>query len=183
MPYNYEYPHPAVTTDVVLFARDRRQLKILLIQRTNDPYAGYWVLPGGFLDAGEDLIDCAVRELLEETGIRAPTLQQLHTFGRADRDPRERVITVVYYGMLPGGSIEPRAASDARAARWHDLKRLPQLAFDHRDIIQMTVARLGTNPMPSGQSKDQRGTKRRQATGLRGKVGTKRSKRRRLQRR
>ena len=183
MPYFYEYPHPAVTTDVVLFARDRRQLKILLIQRASDPYAGCWALPGGFLDAGEDLIDCAVRELREETGIRAPTLQQLHTFGRADRDPRERVITVVYYGMLPGGPVEPQAASDARAARWYSANRLPRLAFDHLDIIQMAVARLGENPPPSGQSKDRRDTRRRQATGPRSKVGTKRIKQRRLKRR
>ncbi|HTT07479.1 MAG TPA: NUDIX hydrolase [Gammaproteobacteria bacterium] len=183
MPYTCDHPHPAVTTDVVLFARDRRQLKVLLIQRAYDPYAGCWALPGGFLDAGEDLIDCALRELLEETGIHAPMLQQLHAFGRADRDPRERVITVAYYGLLPGGPVEPRAGSDADAARWHDLKRLPPLAFDHRDIIQMAVARLGKNPPPPGQSKVGGNAKRRQAAGPRSKVGAKRSKQRHSQRR
>ncbi len=141
MPYTYDHPHPAVTADVVLFARDRRRLKVLLIKRARDPYAGRWALPGGFLNSDEELEACARRELLEETGIRAGKLRQLHAFGQPDRDPRERVITVVYYGLSPGGPVEPRAASDARAARWHGVARLPPLAFDHRDIIRLAAAR------------------------------------------
>lgn len=190
MPYTYDHPHPAVTTDVVLFARDRRQLKILLVQRAHEPYAGCWALPGGFLDIDEDLEACARRELLEETGIRAATLRQLQTFGRPGRDPRERVITVVYYGLLPNGPTEPRAASDAHAARWYGINRLPRLAFDHWHIIRMAVMRLGENPPPPAQSKDKRrlkrgqrpDAKRRQAAGLRSKVGAEQPKLRRLKR-
>ena len=97
----YEYPHPAITTDVVLCTVQGGQLRVLLIRRGREPYAGYWALPGGFLDVDEDLEACARRELLEETGIEGIYLEQLHTFGQPARDPRERVISVTFLGLTP----------------------------------------------------------------------------------
>ncbi|MES9977399.1 MAG: NUDIX hydrolase, partial [Candidatus Thiodiazotropha sp. 6PLUC5] len=89
--YNYDYPHPAVTTDVVLFTIQMNILSVLLIERKNPPFQGMWALPGGFLDIDEDLEACAKRELNEETGIEGVYLEQLGTFGAPLRDPRERV--------------------------------------------------------------------------------------------
>lgn len=143
MPYTYEYPHPAVTTDVVLFTIREDRLELLLIQRANDPFRGAWALPGGFLDIDEDLQPCAARELEEETGVRDVYLEQLYTFGTPGRDPRERIITVAYLALLPEehrGDI--RADSDAEAVAWFPLDRLPPLAFDHNQIVDLARRRL-----------------------------------------
>jgi len=89
MPYTYEYPRPAVTVDCLLFGLDNtNQLKVLLIQRANDPYKDSWALPGGFVDMEEDLKTAALRELQEETGVKDVFMEQLYTFGQPNRDPR-----------------------------------------------------------------------------------------------
>jgi len=141
-PYCYAYPHPAVTTDVVLFTIDDRRLKLLLIRRGSDPFEGQWALPGGFLEIDEDLKDGALRELREETGVRGIYLEQLRTFGRPGRDPRERVISVAYYALAPCERLTVRAASDAAEASWFPVADLPALAFDHAEIIQAAHERL-----------------------------------------
>ena len=140
--YNYAYPHPAVTTDVVLFTIEEDELKVLLIERAADPYSGHWALPGGFIEIDEDLEAGALRELEEETGVTGVWLEQLYTFGKPGRDPRERVITVAYYALVPIDRLQVRAASDARDARWFAWKNLPPLAFDHREIIDLAHRRL-----------------------------------------
>jgi len=141
--FSYRYPHPAVTTDVVVFTIRDGRLNILLIRRANPPYQGEWALPGGFLQIDEDLDACAARELEEETGISGVYLEQLYTFGSTGRDPRERVISVAYYALLPQDSLAtPRAASDASDVGWHAFDDLPQLAFDHAAIIGMAHRRL-----------------------------------------
>ena len=140
--YQYNYPHPAVTTDIVIFTLRDKQLKVLLIMRGGDPYQGKWALPGGFVRLEEDLETGARRELAEETGISGVYLEQLYTFGAVDRDPRERVITIAYYALIPSDKIQLQAATDAEAVGWFSLNELPPLAFDHRDIIAMAHQRL-----------------------------------------
>lgn len=142
MAYTYSYPHPAVTTDVVLFGIRAERLQVLLIRRARPPFAGYWALPGGFVDIDEDLNACAMRELAEETGITGVYLEQLYTFGAPDRDPRERVISVAYLGLVSGEVEPPRAGSDAGAAAWFPREGLPPLAFDHHAIVEMAYRRL-----------------------------------------
>jgi len=144
MSYQYSYPHPAVTTDVVLFGLIDECLKVLLVRRARPPFANHWALPGGFLDIDEDLEDCALRELEEETGVSGVYLEQLYTFGKPGRDPRERVISVAYYALVPATDIEIRAASDARAVRWFAYRDLPELAFDHVDIIHKAQQRVAS---------------------------------------
>lgn len=142
MAYTYDYPHPAVTVDVAVFTIQDNDLKVLLIQRAGEPFAGMWALPGGFVGMRESLRRAAWRELREETGVRAAFLEQLSAFGHPDRDPRERVITVAYYALLPFGRLRIRAASDARDARLFGLGDLPQLAFDHQKILRRARERL-----------------------------------------
>ncbi len=140
--YQYEYAHPAVTTDIVVFTIRNNELKLLLIKRAGDPYAGAWALPGGFVEVDESLEEGAQRELLEETGVSGIYLEQLYTFGTPERDPRERVITVAYFALIPSDRLEVRAASDADAVGWFGLGELPPLAFDHGEIVAMAHSRL-----------------------------------------
>ena len=142
MPFTYEYPHPAVTTDIVIFTVKSEKLEVLLIRRKLEPFKGQWALPGGFLDMNESLSRCARRELEEETGIKNVYLEQLYTFGEVDRDPRERVISVVYYALTPIGNQTIAAGDDAAEVQWHDIDDLPPLAFDHEKIITMARQRL-----------------------------------------
>lgn len=140
--YRYPYPHPAVTTDVVIFTIRDGQLKLLLIKRGGDPYQGRWALPGGFIEMGEDLEAGARRELEEETGVSGVYLEQLYTFGKPDRDPRERVISVAYYALIPSDQVRLQAATDAEAVGWFAFEELPPLAFDHDEIVTMAHQRL-----------------------------------------
>lgn len=140
--FHYEYPHPAVTTDVVIFSIRDKQLKLLLIKRGGEPYKGKWALPGGFVNLDESLEEGARRELQEETGLSGVFLEQLYTFGEPGRDPRERVITVAYYALIPSDQLNLVAASDAEAVGWFAMDELPTLAFDHHRIVSMAHERL-----------------------------------------
>ncbi len=140
--YSYDYPHPAVTTDVVLFTIRHARLEILLIRRGHDPFKGYWALPGGFVGIDEDLEACALRELAEETGVRGVYLEQLYTFGKPLRDPRERIITVAYFALVAEERCELRAGSDAADVGRFEVRGLPRLAGDHDQIIALAHQRL-----------------------------------------
>ncbi len=138
----YEYPRPALTVDCVVFAIEDEALKVLLIRRAHQPFADSWALPGGFVDMDETLEEAARRELEEETGLRDLFLEQLYSFGRPDRDPRGRVVSVAYYALadLAGRQVKPD--SDARAAEWFAVEALPDLAFDHGEILAYALERL-----------------------------------------
>ena len=138
----YQYPHPSITTDVVVFTISSDKLKLLLIKRGQEPYREMWAIPGGFLEFDEDLEQCARRELREETGLDGLYLEQLYTFGQPERDPRERVVSVAYYGLIPSSGNSPQASSDAASAAWFNLDELPKLAFDHSVIVNMAHQRL-----------------------------------------
>jgi 8-oxo-dGTP diphosphatase len=124
-----------------VFGDAGRQLYVLLVRRRRPPFEGCWALPGGFVDIDEDLDTAALRELEEETGLTSIALEQLHTFGAVDRDPRERVISVAYFGLV-AGLPALRAGDDAADARWIPLDDLPPVAFDHAAIIERARASL-----------------------------------------
>jgi len=143
MSYTYDYPRPAVTVDCVIFGlEETTQLKVLLIQRARDPFKDRWALPGGFVDMDEDLETAALRELEEETGVRDVFIEQLYTFGRPKRDPRGRVISIAYYALVNLAEHPVMASSDAKTVEWFDIKSLPDLAFDHNEILQVAINRL-----------------------------------------
>lgn len=143
--HTYEYPRPAVTVDIVVFGyAGRGRLSILLIQRGGEPFKGSWALPGGFVEIDEDLEASALRELEEETGVRDIYLEQLYTFGTPGRDPRGRVISVAYYALVNLQDHPASPASDADRAEWFSLDDIPELAFDHADILSVARQRLST---------------------------------------
>jgi len=143
MAYTYKYPRPAVTVDCVIFGLDESsQLKVLLIQRANDPYKDCWALPGGFVDMDEDLETAALRELQEETGVVNVFVEQLYSFGALGRDPRGRTISVAYFALVNLYKHPVQAASDAKKVAWFDINQLPKLAFDHDKIMKVATERL-----------------------------------------
>lgn len=142
MPHTYRYPRAALTVDCVVFGFDESELKVLLIQRALEPFQGKWALPGGFVHTEETLDAAARRELEEEAGLRDVYLEQLYTFGAVDRDPRERVVTVAYYALVPLAAHATRAATDAADARWFPISKIPRLAFDHAEILATALTRL-----------------------------------------
>ncbi|NQZ56213.1 MAG: NUDIX hydrolase [Lentisphaeraceae bacterium] len=142
MSYTYEYPHPAVTVDCVLFGLGEDKLQLLLIERGLEPFKGSWALPGGFVKMDEDSETAARRELAEETGVNDVYLEQLYTFSKVERDPRERVISISYYGLIKPQTKTLSASTDAVQARWFNIDELPEMAFDHAEIVDKAMERL-----------------------------------------
>lgn len=142
MAYTYRHPHYAVSTDIVVFTVRESRLQVLLVRRGTAPFKGSWALPGGFLRPNEDLDGCARRELEEETGLSGFYLEQLYSFGAVDRDPRERVLTVAYFALVRSDELELRAGSDADGVSWTRMDRLPDLAFDHAEIVKTAHERV-----------------------------------------
>ncbi len=147
-PYCYEYPRPAVTVDLVLFVGSGESLRVLLIRRKHDPFAGRWALPGGFIEIEEPIEAAARRELEEETGVRHDgALTFVGVFGDPGRDPRGRTISMVYTADLPGRPPEVSGKDDAEEAAWFDPRTAGPLAFDHDEILARALSvRDGSRP-------------------------------------
>jgi len=132
--FSYKYPRPSVTVDALVYTTEGNSVFILLIQRGKEPFRGKWALPGGFMNIDELLEDACKRELFEETGLKIDKMIQFKTYDTIGRDPRGRTISVVYYAEVDK-KIVVSGGDDASLAEWFPLENLPQLAFDHRDII------------------------------------------------
>lgn len=132
-----------LAVDAVVFGYDGQHLRILLIRQKFGVLKDRWALPGGFVLDTETLGEAVARELLEETGVKTNYLEQLYTFGdQLDRDPRGRVVSVAYFGLVRPEKLRLKATGDAAEARWYSLNELPELAFDHGNIIEVALARL-----------------------------------------
>lgn len=138
--YTYDYPRPAVTTDCVVFGIDGSDLKVLLIERGSEPYKGCWAFPGGFLNMDETAEQGALRELKEETGLDLQHITQVGAFSAVDRDPRDRVITIAFYALVKKSAVQ--GGDDAAKAQWFSLNDMPRLAFDHDDILRVTLQKI-----------------------------------------
>ena len=133
-----------VTVDTLVFRKTIDQTQILLIKRKNEPFKDAWAIPGGFVDENEDLEAAAKRELLEETQVKIDKVEQLKAFGKPGRDPRFHTVSVAFWGFVPENTVA-KAADDAKEAGWFNIDNLPELAFDHREIIGVALARLKSN--------------------------------------
>lgn len=131
-----------VTVDIVIFTIEGGKLKVLLIQRKRPPFQDMWAIPGGFIRTGETLEDAAQRQLFEETNVKDIYLDQLYAFGKPSRDPRARVITVAYYALISADKMNLQAKANAQDVSWFDIQALPDLAFDHKAIVQRSLTRL-----------------------------------------
>lgn len=140
--FQHDYSPLAVSVDLAIFTIRDQQLRLRLIRRSGEPYRGRWALPGGFVHLDESLDAAARRKLGEETGVGGAYLEQLYTFGQPERDPRGRVIAVAYYALIPTDRLRWCTAADAEAIGWFALDELPELAFDHADIIALAHQRL-----------------------------------------
>ncbi len=130
-----------VTADIVLIGKNTfGNTHILLIQRKNPPHQFSWALPGGFVDPHEDLRTAAKRELAEETGIFLEDLKQIGAYGNPNRDPRGRVVTIAFTAQVLVEDFEPKAMDDALNIGWFLVDELPELAFDHAQIIADALA-------------------------------------------
>ncbi len=140
----YDYPRPALTTDIVVVAGPPEARCVLLVRRGDEPFGGSWAFPGGFVDEGELLESAARRELEEETGVEVDTaLSQVGAFGDPGRDPRGWTVSVVYSVVLGGEPPVVAGGDDAHEAAWHPLDSPPPLAFDHALILRAARERLG----------------------------------------
>lgn len=135
--YCYDYPRPAVSADCVII--DENEHQILLIERKNDPYKNMWALPGGFIEEDETVEKGAAREVEEETGLKDVKLELADVFSDPDRDPRGRIITVAFLARIQKTKASPVAGDDAGKVQWFSLNDLPDLAFDHAEIINKAL--------------------------------------------
>jgi 8-oxo-dGTP diphosphatase len=122
-------PRPAITVDGII-EKDR---KVLLVKRKNPPFKGSFAIPGGFVEFKEPVEEAVLREIQEETGLKTKIAGFIGVYSAPDRDPRGHTISVVYELKITGGKV--RAGSDAQDLQWFKVKDLPELAFDHNDIM------------------------------------------------
>jgi 8-oxo-dGTP diphosphatase len=141
------FPRPLVSVDVTIFTVAQGALRVVLVRRGEEPFADRWALPGGFVDVTRDadLEATARRKLEDKTGVAAPYLEQLGTFGSAARDPRGWTVTIAYFALMPATGIALRPGGNALEVAWFPVEGervRPRLAFDHEQILAAAVARL-----------------------------------------
>jgi 8-oxo-dGTP diphosphatase len=136
------YEQPGVTVDLVIFTVNEGKLYVLLVKRAGEPFTGFWSIPGGFLLKSESLDEAALRVMVEKTGVQEVYLEQLYTFGRPDRDPRARIITVTYFALIPWKKLPQPGSRKVTNLAWYAVDEIPRLAFDHNEILRYALNRL-----------------------------------------
>ena len=133
---------PSVSTDCVIFGLDNGKLKVLLLKRNIEPSLGLWALPGGFVLDFEELEMSAMRTLHDTTGMSNVFMEQVQAFGQVNRFPWRRVITVVFYALIKYRTDDLKAGPDASEINWFEMADLPELVFDHKHILNVTLKHL-----------------------------------------
>lgn len=131
-----------ISVDAVVFGYESETISVLLIKRKYEPFKGKWAIPGGFVLEDESLEEAVERELKEETGIEINYLEQLYTFGNPKRDPRSRVVSIAYFGLIKPSAFKISASTDAEEVQWFKITELPTLSFDHETILKLAITRL-----------------------------------------
>ncbi len=127
--------------DCIIFGFDGQVLKLLLIQRGFEPEKGKWSLMGGFIEPKESADDAAVRILKALTGLEGVYLEQLHTFTEPTRDPIERTLSIAYFALIDIHQYE-KQLSDEFHPEWFPLNKIPNLIFDHKEMLKMAKEKL-----------------------------------------
>ena len=130
--------------DAIVFGYSKNDgVSVLLVKRKYPPFKDGWAIPGGFVLDNESLEEAVKRELLEETGIKVNYLEQLYSFGEPNRDPRQRIISIAYFALVKSDLFQQlKASTDAEDAQWFGINKLPSLAFDHKQILQVAIERI-----------------------------------------
>ncbi len=131
-----------LSVDAVVFGYEEGKISVLLIKRKYEPFKGKWAIPGGFVLNDESLEEAVQRELQEETGVKINYLEQLYTFGEPTRDPRGRVVSIAYFGLVRPNAFKISASIDAAEVQWYNIDELPELSFDHKEILKIAIERL-----------------------------------------
>lgn len=137
--YCYDYPRPSYTSDCVVFTEKTKNAGVVLIRRKNEPFKNMWALPGGFVEINEKGRDACKRELFEETGIVANDIFELGIYDTPERDPRGRTVSVVFYTFNRDAGAQIKAGDDALEVKLFSIINLPDLAFDHEEIIAEAI--------------------------------------------
>lgn len=134
--------YQSVTTDIAIFTIENNDLNILLIQRAEGPFKSQWALPGGFLTENESPEKAALRVLKNKAGVGGIYMEQLYTFPGSGRDPRGNIITITYFALATRDKIKLVRTERTQNPTFHSTKKLPRLAFDHKQIITYALRRL-----------------------------------------
>jgi len=136
-----KYAKPSVTADIIIFTIKSGELRVLLVKRKVAPFKDKWVIPGGFVHLDQSLEDAAKLKLEEKTGVKDVYLEQLYTFGDPKRDPRGRVITICYFALISSENLVLKKDGEYDV-QWFSIEKLPQLGFDHKQILEYAIKRL-----------------------------------------
>lgn len=131
-----------VAVDAVCFGYDTTGIYLLLIERKHGNKGINWAVPGGFVEDNEELDFAAIRELKEETGITVKQMKQFYTFAGVKRDTRGRIISIAHYILMNKKGTNPKGADDAKTAQWVAIRDIPQLAFDHNEMVEIAYRNL-----------------------------------------
>ncbi len=127
-----------ITVDVVILTLKNNAIQVLLVKRLNEPFKDKWAIPGGYVRLSENLDQAALRVLKERTNVDNIYLEQLYTFGDPLRHPNARVITCAYFALVRAEDLNVVTGDELA---WFKVSDLPQLAFDHKEIIEYSMKR------------------------------------------
>ena len=137
-----KYTFAVIATDIIIFTVENGALKTLLIKMGKKPFLDMWAFPGGLVRSDESVLESAKRHLKEKTGIKNVYLEQLYTFGRINRDPFGRVVSVAYMALIPPKGISVHTTKEYGGIQWFSVKNLPLLAYDHKEMAAYALSRL-----------------------------------------
>lgn len=137
-----KYKFAVIATDVVIFTIKDEKLQVLLIKMKKDPFTNQWACPGGLVSPNESVDACAKRQLKTKAGLKNVYLEQLYTFGRVNRDPFGRVVSVAYFALISNSNLKLKTTEEYQDIEWFAIDKLPSLAYDHQEIIKTAMNRL-----------------------------------------
>ena len=137
-----KYKFAVIATDVAIFTVQDNELRVLLIKMKKSPFTGTWAVPGGLVKPSESVDEGAKRILKEKTGVVNVYLEQLYTFGKVNRDPFGRVVSVAYFALIPSRGVSLQTTEEYADVDWFPVIELPKLAYDHSEVVDCAVNRL-----------------------------------------